>query len=545
MMDEKALGSLLVRNSRWEELRLKVLESICSQTAFREGPKLLIKTALSVVIFMSLTFAWYSSRISGVTFSPGKFNDTSLNVNENKTVDTITGGLRMVVFGGGDVATPNFLPGNQDDQQYTWTEIMCQKLECDSYVSLISRTDDIGGAVASNALLDAAYRRISNQDENATKLDYSWVAKQYPRPTQPDLATQISSFLSYPKPREVFTETVWVFNIGYWDVWYLAALPRRLATNVLDSIVRDLFFQIERLYQATQDKESIAFSNHYSNQGSAISLETPFMANDSPRAPFRIFLTRLFDISLTPGFASARPDPPHPHSRSDQLRNAAFLTKYWNTLLEAAVDDWLVTPDPDFWSTADTIDIEVVKALVGKKSRGVGKHKRKSDENKDNYDAGGILLPFRAIASYGMSSYLQGLMIDRQLRSTGLFDHNGLGATPLEYNFLDISMPCALPVSEDGPIEIDEAADVKKTIVVCQAPDSYLFYTEFILSQRAIYEIGSRAARRFLDQVEPRSKWRERAILRQEREKQEEKQREKQRERERAQEGYKTTDFTA
>ncbi|KAI2642121.1 hypothetical protein GGS21DRAFT_537332 [Xylaria nigripes] len=507
MAQEKPADDFLGLNNRWEEWRLKVVESICSQQAFREGPKLLIKTAMSVVLFISMSYAWYSSRKSGITFSPDQFNNTKLNISENTTLCNVTGGLRMVVFGGGDVATPNVLGS---ERQYAWTEIMCEELKCDSYISLIPRTDGMGGSVVSNPLLDAAYKRISSQHDNKMKLDYSWVAKQYPRPNHLDLAAQVHSFLSSPRPRPTFTETVWVFNIGYWDIWYLAALPRKLATNVLDSSVRDLFFQIERLYQAAQDEKSIAFSDYYSGLGDFASQESP-VGNDYPRAPFRIFLTRLFDISLTPGFASARLDPPAPHLRSDQLRNAAFLTKYWNTLLELTVDDWLSTPDPDYWSIDDTIDLGVVKALVGKQSQGVGENENRGDDEKTAYNASGISLPFRALASYGMSSYLQELMIDRQLRNTELFNHNGLGARPPQFGFMDISMPCALPVPGDGAADNDEATEVTETVAVCYEPDNYLFYTEFILGQRAIHEIGTRAARRFLDQVEPYSKWWEKA----------------------------------
>ncbi|KAI1434951.1 hypothetical protein GGR50DRAFT_356537 [Xylaria sp. CBS 124048] len=538
MINEKSLNDISGLTRKWKGWRSKAVGGICSLTASRKGSKLLIKTALGAVLCISLTGAWYSSRISStVTLYSVQLNVSDPITNETETAEAVIPGLRMVVFGGGDAATPNVSVSKQAEQQYSWTEIMCQQLGCDSYISFIPQMDEIGGAVASNPLLDAAYKRVSNRDESMSKLDYSWVTSQFPRPTQHDLATQVSSFLSQPKPREVFSETVWVFNIGYWDIWYLAALPKRLAANVLDSSVRDLFFQIEKLYQAAQDEESIAFSDYYSDHDNSTPLETPLADDNYPRAPFRIFLTRLFDISLTPGFVSARPEPPHPHSRSDQLRNAAFLTKYWNALLEAAVDDWLAKPDPDYWSTADTIDIQVVKALVGKKSPGVGERYDGDEEGRDPYAASGIQLPFRAIASYGMSTYLQELMIDRQLRSTGLFDHNGLGARPPEYGFPDISMPCALPIPGDinRALENDTDAGAGDTVVVCQEPDSYLFYTEFILGRRAIGEIGTRAARRFLDQVEPRSKWREKARERereQERERQLELEREKMRQQE-------------
>lgn len=357
----------------------------------------------------------------------------------------------------------------------------------------------------SNSLLDAAYKRVAvsnigpHRDENTNKLDYSWATAQYPRPHQPDLPAQVDSFLASYQKQQTPAESLWVFNVGYWDIWYLTALPRRLAIEVLDASARDLFFQIERLYQAEQEAQS-----RHATDG-------------TPRAPFRIFLTRLFDISLTPGFASARPKPPHPHSRASQLRNAAFLTEYWNALLEAAVDNWIATPDPEHWSTADTVDIQVAEALAGKRPLDLGNFAAARDnEGADNdHDHGNhqtgkgrasspSLLPRREVASYGIARYLQELMIDRQLRDADLSDRTGLGARPPEDGFLEISVPCALNVAGDG--------DMMMTTVVCQEPDNYLFYTEFAVGQRAVREIGVRAARRFLDHVEAGSRWREKAM---------------------------------
>ncbi|KAI1128191.1 hypothetical protein F5Y10DRAFT_277579 [Nemania abortiva] len=483
----------------------KAMGSVCSLGVFREGPRVLLKLAFSVLFYMSLSYLWYSAQISVVLFSPGRSTDSKSNAGGNLTDDSASMGLRMVVFGGGDVATPSLSASDWNGQGQAWTEIMCKKLGCDTYLSFVPEADGIGGAVVSNLLLDAAYERVSvssvrsNRDDR-TQLDYSWIPEQYPKPYRQDLAAQVDSFLSSSQEQRTSTESLWVFNVGYWDVWYLAALPRKLATEVIDSSIRDLFFQIERLYQVAQDQESIVFSHPY---------------DKATRAPFRIFLTRLFDISLTPGFASGRPKPPKPHLSSSQLRNAAFLTKYWDALLEVAVDDWLATPDPEHWSTADTVDIKVLEALVGKRSLGEQDAEQESEEEKDHDGWNGeISLPRRKVSSYGISHYLRELMIDLQLRNADLFDHNGLGARPPEDGFLDISMPCALKIVEDEPIEYgQDVAGTRTTTVVCQEPDNYLFYTGFTVGPRAIHEIGVRAARRFLDQVEPNSRWREKARM--------------------------------
>ncbi|KAF2964178.1 hypothetical protein GQX73_g9406 [Xylaria multiplex] len=437
------------------------------------------------------------------------------------TQGSVTDGLRMVVFGGGDTATPALLARAWDDQAHAWTEIMCRKLRCDAYLSFVPETDGTGGAVVSNEFLDAAYKHVSSsaigprKDDETVKLDYSWATEQYPMPYQHDLAAQVDSFLSSSQSRRPFAESLWVFNVGYWDVWYLAALPRKLAMEVLDSNARDLFFQIERLYHATQGRDSAVFPRSHSNSSASTPIET--RADGTTRTPFRIFLTRLFDISLTPGFASARPWPPEPHSSSTQMRNAAFLTKYWNALLDLAVNDWLATSDPEFWSVADKIDVKVIEALVRKRSltdiEQIEERSKKDHHGRGrNGRSGSISLPRRKVASYSISRYLRELIIDRQLRNADLFDHKGLGARPSEDGFLDISMPCVLRVTGDGTSK-GETVNAEGKRIVCQDPDNYLFYTEFTVGQRAINEIGVRAARKFLDQVEADSGWRARARM--------------------------------
>ncbi|KAI0871829.1 hypothetical protein GGS24DRAFT_469910 [Hypoxylon argillaceum] len=516
----KNLNGLHRLTRRWKGWCFRAVERICSLEPFREGPQLLLKLAFSVLVYTSLSFLWYSAQISAVLRGPAHSINQIPNVTNNLTEDIATGGLRMIVFGGGDIATPTASASEWNGQGHAWTEIMCKKLGCDTYLSFVPEVDGVGGAVVSNSLLDAAYKRVStptvgsSKNDKTIQLDYSWIIEQYAKPYQHDLADQVDSFLSSARAQRASTESLWVFNVGYWDIWYLAALPRRLATEVIDSSIRDLFFQIEILYQAAQDPESIAYSEPNSGPG----VEAGSRVDEAARAPFRIFLTRLFDISLTPGFGSVRPKPPHPHSSSSQLRNAAFLTKYWDALLEVAVDDWLATPDPEHWSTADTVDIKVLESLVGKRSLGEGSDEQGDEEEKEygsniKEHSGVISLPRRKVASYGISHYLRELMIDRQLRNSDLFDHNGLGARPSEDGFLDISMPCALHIKGDRTAEDGEAADAKSKIVVCQEPDNYLFYTGFTVGPRAIHEIGKRAARRFLDQVEVTSKWREKARM--------------------------------
>ncbi|KAI1813336.1 hypothetical protein GGS20DRAFT_486410 [Poronia punctata] len=474
-------------------------DNIVSVETYRRGPKLLLKTAYLTITFMGLTYVWYILRLSSRSlFHLDYFGHNTLQMPNGQDSPA---GLRMVVFGGGDVATPSHLRAKQHRQKPAWTEVMCRKLGCDTYLSFVPEAEAMGGAVMSNALLDAAHKIITsvqgetkrnNQNNGGPNLDYSWVPSQYPVPTQPDLAAQIDAFLSSPKPALSPAETLWVFNVGYTDIYNLAALPRNLALQVLDANVVDLFFHIKRLYRAAEDKNSPAFSDYYlSSHGP---LEASVREDKKvARAPFRLYLKPTFDITLTPGFNSTRPSPVRPpHSSADHLRNAVFLTTYWNTLLETAVDDWLKSPDPEHWSVVDTVDIGIVKALAANGPLRPQKPKRRN-QLRD------IDIPFlrREVDSYDLAHYIHELMVDRQLRNADMSDGNGLGARPSEDGFLYISTPC-LSRYEVGNGGRD----------VCGEPDNYLFYTDFVVGQRAIYEIGVRAARRFLDQVEIGSSWR-------------------------------------
>ncbi|KAK5631415.1 hypothetical protein RRF57_007129 [Xylaria bambusicola] len=513
----------------WNGRTWGALRGICSLKLFRE-PTLPLKVALGIALLVPLAYSWFLlgtidtvSRTAASSTSASTLHwDMNSNAGSNMTRSHTTDGLKIVVFGGGDIATSALSASEWSDKAYAWPEIMCQKLGCDTYLSFVPLTDGSGGSVVSNDFLDAAYKRVSpsparlNKDNKAVKLDYSWAAEQYPKPNQPDLATQVNSFLSSPHSQRDTIEALWVFNVGYWDIWYLAALPRKLATEVIDSSIRDLFFQIERLYWATRDRDLAASSKPHPE----------IRTGRAARPPFRIFLTRLFDISLTPGFASARSSPPRPHSSSSQLRNAAFLTRYWNYVLDLAVNDWLTTSDPEYWSTTDKIDIKVVEALAGKHSLASGRDSAKEMEEQDYLGWGdeeklddAISLPRRRLASYGMPGYLRGLMADRQLRNAELFDHNGLGARPPEEGFLDISMPCVIKVASERITDEGDIVDGEGKTVVCQDPDNYLFYTEFTVSPRAIHEIGVHTARSFLDQVEESSAWKEKAMRRTESEK--------------------------
>ncbi|KAI0112721.1 hypothetical protein F4776DRAFT_639566 [Hypoxylon sp. NC0597] len=339
------------------------------------------------------------------------------------------------------------------------------------------------GAVVSNSLFEAALTRTSPLDNDTLAgLDYSWVARNYPVPPYQDLLHQVESFLANPRPQKPPRETLWVFNIGFWDIWNLAALPRKLATHLVESQAQHIFSQIELLYEEAHNNNSVAFSDYYA--GMDLAAVRAMAKADLPRAPFRVFIPRLFDISLTPGFGSARFKPPRPHNRAEQMRNAAFLTQHWDRVVNDMLNEWVRLPDPKgVYREDDLSELKDADLLLNKKSVKASKFS--------------IPPARREAITYDIFSYIRELLVERQLRDADLVDHNGLGSTATTDGYSEVRKPClkredtGICDSGDGSEEDMENHDEWS---VCSAPDKHLFWTEFTVNRRAIFEIGKRAA---------------------------------------------------
>ncbi|KAI0203014.1 hypothetical protein F4808DRAFT_467680 [Astrocystis sublimbata] len=472
-----------------------------------------IRRLVVCVFAFFIVFVWYLSGIPDIHIDLERFTNANKQNVGMPVADIDSANVsRIIIFGGGDIATPNTLVNEWDSPGYGWTEIMCHELKCDKYLSFVPRTQNISGVVVSNSLLDSAYRHLStltgnsNGVANPNQLDYTWVEKQYPKPDLPDLSAQIDAFLA-SQTEGAAIETLWVFNVGYWDIWYLIAMPRQLATQVMELAIHDMFFQIERLFRAARDRNSTAFTEHPPTPENSPNKGPTVSTGKGARASFRIFFTKVFDISMTPGFAAARPKPPHPNSNSSDQRNAEYLTNYWNALLDSAVEKWLATPDPEFWSTDDKMDTEVESALSNKKPLPHYATYRKHF-HMESWQRGGIThLPCRESATYGISQYILEHMIDHQLKGTALSDHNGMGERHPEEEFLEITHPCASARARDEPLKFGQRTIAGRKMVVCGNQDVYLFYNGFTVGKRAMREIGVSAARQLLEQVDDSSKW--------------------------------------
>ncbi|KAI1493086.1 hypothetical protein F5X96DRAFT_689682 [Biscogniauxia mediterranea] len=519
-----------------EELGLKDFATICSIKALRRAPKLLPKVAVGGVAFLLLTYLWLLY-LAGGSLRPNYFEvNTWRPATAEEVAREAGGGFRVVVFGGGDVATPNRFPGLPEGDTTTWTEVMCQELGCDSHISLVPSTDTPGGAIVSNSLFETALDRLSVGepigDDPSPGLDYSWVREHYPTPSHPDLASQVNSFLAIPRPRIPPRETLWVFNFGFWDIWGLAAMPRRLAMDVIDSQAQHLFSYVEHLYNSAQNNASIAFSNHHhhhrrahahannnNNHDLPLPATPPASSSSTTRPPlFKILVPTLFDITLSPGFALSRRPPPAPHPPSAHLRNAAFLARYWDAALRAHASAWLALPDPAAWAPGpgqDLLDADAA-ALVKRAAPGTRRSRRD------------------ALVSDAGARYLRGVVAEGQLRGAAASggdrdddgvvgphgDGEGRGGGGGEGSFAKVRRPCVLGGSKgqeggDGDGEEDgagggheirdananaAAADGDSVSASC---DAHLFWTEFTVGPRAVAEVGRRAA----EQIKKDARW--------------------------------------
>lgn len=347
----------------------------------------------------------------------------------------------------------------------------------------------------SNSLLEAAVTRtLSVDNDTFGGPDYSWLLEHYPIPSHQDLLHQVDAFLASPRSPRPPRETLWVFDIGFWDIWNLAALPRKLATHIIETQMQHVFSYIELLYNEAHNNESVAFSDYYAG----VDLATAHTATTTlPRPAFRIFIPKPFDVSLTPGFESARSAPPPPHTKTEQMRNAAFLTRHWDKVVQEMVNGWIRLPDPEEVDNGDD-DLSGIKdadLLLNKKSVKVG----------------GISVPpaRREAITYDTTGYIQELMVEWQLRNTDIVDHNGLGSAAAAEGYSDVWEPCIkrYDVLDDGNSSTRNDTGDNTRWGVCEAPDQHLFWTEFTVNRRAIFEIGSRAADVYRRHAEMDAEW--------------------------------------
>jgi hypothetical protein len=113
-----------------EGLGLKSLFAFFSTKAMRGGPRFLYQITICVVILLTLT-KLLPSRFTDVAFGSSYGRILKWRPTTEHDDGSIGGGLRIVVFGGGDIASPNKRPEESGVPDKSWTEILCQQVRND------------------------------------------------------------------------------------------------------------------------------------------------------------------------------------------------------------------------------------------------------------------------------------------------------------------------------------------------------------------------------------------------------------------------------
>ncbi|EPE07920.1 hypothetical protein F503_00642 [Ophiostoma piceae UAMH 11346] len=506
---------------------------------------------------------------------------------ENNEYDALAGGgLRIVVFGENDIATSMLqnIPSNivlGSSNGTTWTRELCTELGCTTYLSYVPEVDEPRRSLTSNPLYGAVTDDIVREAKGATPAnDYTYVKETYPISWEAaDLYAQVSRFINQPAPRRAPKESVFVFSFGMWDVWSLAAFPYSHAEGIINILVSDIFQNIETLYDAAHDPESIAYSNYTStpleevainatllheadsnNKHTTRSSKSDLIWDDAGSDPFRVIVPLLFDPSLVPGWHLSRPDAPVLHTKPEQLRNAVRLTKRWNDYVLNEMENW-TKKGVEFVHPEDRPKVDAA-ANNGENKDGekaappnisgrdepapenTEAEKTESAENSENAEgsestetkAETIVRPgqpmlLRDGIVFRMSDYVMDVIIDGQMKKTGLTDRKSFGKFFNAESYLEVDKPCLMPSSvgispeskkistkmhtvqeqrekAEAEVKPEEKSQNKPTkrstakksapsrlaLEMCERPDRHLFFTPFSLGQRAIEEVGRMSA---------------------------------------------------
>lgn len=361
-------------------------------------------------------------------------------------------------------------------------------------------------------------------------------------------------FLAMPKGKTP-QKTLWVFSFGSWDVWSLSALPVAKGKESVDAMTREIFEQVERLYTASLDPNSIAYSRttvlkqapHVSSnpaksaepqtlpesqplaRENAPAEESVAPASTAPQQPattkaamveevntkdpgtFDVLIPRVLDPSLLPGWRDLRPRIPSVHSKAEQMRNAAILTTEWNDHIADRMVDWVQKAETE----------------------------KNEDFHIDTPVAASATDPVRDGFAYNFADFVIQRILERQMVNGKVKDGNGLGDIEIEEGYRDVRTPCLQAVDASrvkiaGPVVGDVLLNIPNDKIendmqaprksssssnkgaavagaavkraefeqkpglaylsaakVCEIPDDHLFYTPFALSQRAIWGIAN------------------------------------------------------
>ncbi|KAH7399922.1 hypothetical protein BKA64DRAFT_707606 [Cadophora sp. MPI-SDFR-AT-0126] len=467
-------------------------------------------TVLSMMsICLLLPNSSVGTRLQKITLGTAIDNYSSLwswSEDESNGEEDAGGGTRLVVFG--DSWVDDTLE-NQDAKGKSWPEVMCERINC------TSRLNFAASQPASEwPALPPTGVKTSNKIHAWAVENTRYLPHEDTNYTLPDLSAQVQSYLSLPAPKQAPKETIFVLSFGFWDIYDFARLDYAMAMNVTDRSIDEIFNQLDILY------------NHFDTT------LYPVEVNATSRPRFNIIIPRLFDPTLTPGWASHRPAPLSPSSVAEQQKNAVYLTERWNQMLENSMGSWmnsLSDPETDDESILESdedeepIPLEPSEPFQPPNVPSHSEEQARTDVRqartlykpapKPNPDANSkiesfasrqkaallatststttALLPVKDIFYYDTPKFLLDIIVEHALEVAGLIDASGLGAG--ESSFISVALPCVREVQEGE--NVDGMVDVNG-MLVCKEQDLYLWWDAFTLGGVANRDIGREVAER-------------------------------------------------
>ncbi|KAI9644252.1 hypothetical protein NHQ30_007607 [Ciborinia camelliae] len=379
------------------------------------------------------------------------------------------GGVRLVVFG--DSWVDDRIEENGDGKGRSWTEVLCEELACTSQVNLAASQPAASypsspptGAFASNKIYLASIENTPGQKNNETKLTSEAML--------PDLEAQIKSFIALPQPKHKLKETIFVLSFGTWDIWHYAALEYGKAQRAQDKAVEEMFAQLDNLY-----------AHHRETLEATHVVEIPHNESHVVAKPqFRVVIPKLFDPTMLPGWMGQRPVPLKPSTVAEHQKNAIALLREWDIKLENSFKPW-------FASTPVARTTKVVEHNINQESRSHTKREEAADKTETPEEKIEIIPPpQKDIYYYNLHRFLIEIILEHQLEDEGLSDASGLGTK--ESPYISVYEACVREAADADADGVDLHG-----LLVCEAPDEYLFWDDFSMGSRAKEKVGREVAK--------------------------------------------------
>jgi len=439
---------------------------------------------LALLSFISFAWLLFSREtVSTRLLDLGKLGSSYLGWQEDARFESwnvTEGGLRIVVFG--DSWVDNGADVGKKVRGKSWTEVLCDELQCTSYLNFAAspstdRTADPAGALTSNAI-----------SSSKSKI--------------PDFSQQIRKYVSVPPPK-LPTEVLFIVSFGIWDIYTYSSLEKSQAEKYIDESVDALFSQLDVLYE------------HLSTTSPSSNVSESDNTGNTTSNTFRLIVPRLFDTTLLPGWSSQRPLPEAPLSVAEEQKDTVWLIERWNQLMENHLGSWLQNTTSNSTATPSEIatpEAEMAKDAIREADNKFDQGLDHGDDSKDDDDSsseddhesssddkeqqGGESLTWHKLAFlYDLPSPILTSILEHQLQSLNISDSSGLGAGPPSYT--SITEPCVHVAELETDSESGASAgngEEELESEICEVPESRLWWDGWHLGPRAMKVVGREVA---------------------------------------------------